>query len=387
MLNKQKESMPKFFKILPLFLVWRIGLFLVAFLSIFLFPVFGSRFPYYKELLISTGFPYWVWGFGNFDGVHYLNIAQAGYFAKYSQAFFPLYPLLIRLFSFGSNFFLVGLIISNVFFLLSLYSLFKLYKLDYKNSVCWKALILLIVFPTAFYFVAIYTESLFLFLTTLSIYLIRRRSFFGGGLLAFFAGLTRLVGGFLFLVALIELIVVLRNRNFKKTRFFGVTSFMGLFLSLSGVLTYMFYLKVQFNDPLYFLNAQSFFGAQRSSSALIFLPQVLFRYIKILYTVSINSVQFWNAALEFFSTIFVFIVIMLNFKKIRLSYLLFMLGCLVLPTLTGTLSSMPRYLLMLFPALPVFILRSGRFFYPLIFVSIVLQVILLSMFIRGYWVA
>src|SRR4030066_1349403 len=85
-----------FWKILKYFLSWRITLFVVAFLSIYFLPVFGGRFPYVDRVLEITHLPYWVWGFGNFDGVHYLRIAQDGYLAQYSQAFFPVFPILIR---------------------------------------------------------------------------------------------------------------------------------------------------------------------------------------------------------------------------------------------------------------------------------------------------
>ena len=104
-------------KIVSLFLVWRAALFLIAFFSTIFITNFGGRFPYYKNLLISTGLPAWIWGFGNFDGVHYLNIAQFGYMAEYSQSFFPAYPLLIKIFSFGRYYFLSGMFISNILFL------------------------------------------------------------------------------------------------------------------------------------------------------------------------------------------------------------------------------------------------------------------------------
>ena len=122
-----------FGRTIALFFSWRILLFLTAFLATLVITKFGGRFPYVDRVLTVTGLPSWVWGFGNFDGVHYLRLAQDGYSAQYSQAFFPLYPLLIRIFNFlpkgnlDANFFVdpsyfyTGLILSNIFFAASLY--------------------------------------------------------------------------------------------------------------------------------------------------------------------------------------------------------------------------------------------------------------------------
>jgi len=138
-----------FKKIALSFVGWRVALFIFAFLSIYLLPAFGARFPYADRVLEITHLPYWIWGWGNFDGVHYLRIAQDGYLAQYSQAFFPFYPLLVRIFSFifpkipnldtniftDPSYFYSGLILSNIFFLASLFVFYKLLDIDFKKSV------------------------------------------------------------------------------------------------------------------------------------------------------------------------------------------------------------------------------------------------------------
>src|SRR3989338_7634876 len=67
--------------ILISFLGWRVLLELIA------------RFtPQYltKQTMFLGPIPW-----ANFDGVHYLSIAERGY-VQYEQAFFPLYPVLVR---------------------------------------------------------------------------------------------------------------------------------------------------------------------------------------------------------------------------------------------------------------------------------------------------
>src|SRR5688572_29034439 len=80
--------------------IGRITLFFIVFVWTLVIPKWGGWFASAERLLIPTGFPSWVWGFGNFDGVHYLSIAQNGYQALGSQAFFPLFPIIVRWLSF-----------------------------------------------------------------------------------------------------------------------------------------------------------------------------------------------------------------------------------------------------------------------------------------------
>jgi Gpi18-like mannosyltransferase len=371
--------------IITTFIIWRLGLFLVAFWSIFFIPNFGASFPYYKELLVSSGLPYWIWGFGNFDGVHYLTIAQSGYSADYTQAFFPFFPVLISFFSFGQGFLAKGLILSNLLLILALFMLYKLFRLDFDKKIARKSIVLLLLFPTAFYLGSLYSESLFIFLAILAIYLVRKKYIFWACFVAAFASATRIMGILLFLVLFIEIY------NYQKTlRLTGpqkALKFSYLLFVPIGLVSYMVFLSTNFSDPLYFLNAQPAFGAARSAAPIILPPQVMYRYFKILITVPVSTYPFWTAFLELAFTVLPLVLVLVFWKKVRLSYLVFVLGGLIVPTLTGTLSSMPRYSLMVFLIFPFFVQKYERFL-PLVYlIFLILQVILLSLFIRGYWVA
>src|SRR5581483_12525830 len=87
-----KEHTVSFKEILGLFLIWRIFDLVVIFLSD-IFPKWGF-FPY-KETALSYHLPEFLTELSNFDGVQYLIIAKEGYYT-YNQAYFPLYPLTIR---------------------------------------------------------------------------------------------------------------------------------------------------------------------------------------------------------------------------------------------------------------------------------------------------
>lgn len=389
-----------FNKIAAIFLTWRIGLFAVAFLATIIIPVFGNSFPYSNQVLTVTKLPSWIWGFGNFDGVHYLRIAQNGYNAQYSQAFFPLYPLLIRFLNVlpknttldtrifvDPSYFFVGLFLSNIFFILALILFYKLIVLDFDQKVAWRSLVLLIAFPTSFYFGSIYTESLFLFLVVGALYFIRKNNYLLAGVFSIFASATRVFGLLLIPVMLIEIYQKVKIGKVKINSGEFTKAVVGILLAPFGSLLYMMFLNLNFDNPLYFLTSQPFFGAERTSNNLIFLPQVFYRYLKIFITISPTSQLFFNAFLEFIFTIVTLVCLLLFIKKIRVSYFIFTLGCLILPTLTGTLSSMPRYSLMGFLLLPFIVEEIKQYYKLLVGFFLVIGIVLISLFIRGYWVA
>lgn len=291
-----------FILVLKYFLIWRVVLFLLAASSGYLIPHFGASFPYYDRVLQITGLPNWIWGFGNFDGVHYLRIAQNGYTSEFTNAFFPLYPLLVRLVSVifpktqgldltiytDPLYFYTGFILSNCFFIFALYFFYKLLRLDFSETVSKKSLIFLLAFPTAYYFGSVYTESLFLFLAAISIYLIRKQKYFFSSVFIALATATRVVGVFLILIYLIELVKNRESLKFKTQEIFGFV------IAPLGLVGYSLYLNSKFGDFFYFLSVQPKFGADRSSS-LILLPQVFYRYLKIIFDVPVLSLSFFNA--------------------------------------------------------------------------------------------
>lgn len=375
-------------KILVLFLLWRAWLFLVAIAASFLIPHFGGMFPYYQTELQTTGLPSWIWSLGNFDGVHYLRIAHMGYEnSEFSQAFFPLYPSLIYLMSFGRSMFITAAAISNLFFLGSLYLFYKLMRLDYSEMISWRSLVLLLFFPTSFYFGAIYSEALFLFLLLGSLYLMRCKSYLAAGLYAGLAAATRVIGLLLVVVLALEIYSEVKSGKLKFWSENTVKSLVGIVVAPLGIVMYMWYLKVGFNNSLYFVTAQSAFGAERNGGQMVLLPQVLFRYLKILLTTPAHSLAFFNAVLEIGLTMMPLLVLFFSFRKVRLSYWVFAFGSLIVPTLTGTLSSMPRYALMSFLIFPFLVEKSRNYFYLIVALTALLGVFLVSLFTRGYWVA
>lgn len=157
-----------------------------------------------------------------------------------------------------------------------------------------------------------------------------------------------------------------------------------------GLLFYMAYLNKAVGDPLYFLHVLPKFGTGRTGGRIILPYQVAWRYFKIFWTVPWREYNFKIALLEFISTLFFGSLLLWAWlKRIgRQSSLIFSFLALITPTLTGTLTSMPRYLLVCFPCfILIGMIKNRKIYLPLYLLSFILLVICTMFFIRGYWIA
>jgi hypothetical protein len=354
-------------------------------ISLFIDKVLAYQgFFAYPETLKTFGLPKFIYSLANFDGVYYLKIAKDGYY-QFEQAFFPLYPLLIKLTTFlTQNYLISGLLISNLCFLFGLF-LFKKYLKKINQESPW-VLAFLLLFPTSFFFITVYTESLFFVFLILFFYFFSQKKYFLAAIFGFFASLTRING---VLLTIPFLILIYKKIKDKKI---SLTLFLYPLITVLGLTFYMVYLLKTTGDPLLFLNSQKVFGANRSTT-IIFLPQVYFRYLKIFFTASFNF-QHFVAVLEFFIFNLVFLVLILDLiwvlKKKNQNLLalnLFSVANLILPTLTGTFSSITRYSLL---SLSFFLFLSRikskaiKIILSIIFSTV--HLILFGFYLQGYFI-
>jgi len=356
---------PKVF-ILSAFLIWESYLFLIEILSPFILR---------RTYLGATP---WF----NFDGVHYLEIVKFGYF-NYVQAFFPLFPILIKGWAtiLSNNYLIATFIIVYFFAIVTVFTFWKLIKIDYPARIASWSLIFLFFFPSSFFLVSAYTESLFLALIFLSFYSARKEKFLLAAVFGALASATRIVG----VLILPSILMELYKSRKSKIRDYVIA----LSLIPSGAVFYMTYLWIKFGDPLLFVHVQPGFGAGRSGGDIILLPQVIYRYIKIFITVPWSNYDYWIALLEISMFIFASLLIYIAYKKgIRRSYILFSILALILPTLTGTFSSIPRYALVAFVIFPTLALIQNRFLrYTILIVGLLIETIISAFFLRGYFVS
>ena len=136
--------------------------------------------------------------FRNWDGTWYMLVATGGYDPNLeaTAAFWPLYPWLMDIGSRATGWApeTIGYLISNVAFYFALHYLYRLVTLDFDSSVAQRSLWALALFPTAFFFNAVYTESLFLLLAVAALYHGRKGEWLVAGVIGLLAALTRSAG-------------------------------------------------------------------------------------------------------------------------------------------------------------------------------------------------
>ena len=151
---------------------------------------------------------YWA----HWDGRWFAHIAASGYDTDTATAFFPLYPVLLRAgIETGLGVALVGVAVSTLATLAALYFVFELGRAWYGEREALAAIVILAFFPTSFYLNAVYSDALFLALSAGCVWALQvRRQLLLAGAFAFFAALTRNIGGLLILPLAYEW---LRNRR------------------------------------------------------------------------------------------------------------------------------------------------------------------------------
>jgi hypothetical protein len=156
----------------------------------------GEGYVQWAQIAPETPPGLWL----RWDANYYLVIAREGYATHADMCgFFPLYPSLIGLLSgaTGCSVALSGMLIAQLSYLVAILGFYKLARLVKDNHVfaMW-CTAFLVLFPSAFFFYALYAESLYLACAVWGAYLILRARprYARSGLLLAFASLARPVG-------------------------------------------------------------------------------------------------------------------------------------------------------------------------------------------------
>jgi hypothetical protein len=130
-----------------------------------------------------------------FDTLWYIHIANQGYDLVRSAVFYPLYPALIRVFSFFTHWDLLStLLITNTATFFFFWGALRLFELGTSPRTAFRAVLLWALFPDGFIFFSGYPDSLLLALTLWSIYFASRRGWAMAGLLGLIAGCAKAFG-------------------------------------------------------------------------------------------------------------------------------------------------------------------------------------------------
>ncbi|MCM1126750.1 MAG: hypothetical protein NC429_09785 [Lachnospiraceae bacterium] len=329
-------------------------------LSLCIMAMFGD----YENIRLKDFLDAWT----RWDSSHYLNIAQNGYQGAVEDGqhlflvFYPLYPWLIRIvsFLFMGNYQLAGILVSTISFGIGNVYLDKLMRLEYGEKAADETAALLKVYPFAFFFASIMTESLFLAVSTAFLYYLRKHDWWDAALVGFLACLTRVQGILLAFCVIAEVmysyhgITLLKNRRWKEIWKKIICNGLKCVPMAGGTLIYLIINYYVEGDPFRF----RYYLKEHWSQELQFFWKT-FRYVRN------NAVSGWDtqfgAALwdPSYILIFVFITAIIygSVKKCRPMYMTYLILYFLLIYSVTWLLSAGRYSA---NALPLFML-SGEF--------------------------
>lgn len=285
------------------------------------------------------------------DSIHYLDIAGDGYLSEGSTdrlvqlVFLPGYPMAVRLMNvLVGNVLWSGLLVSALTFSLAGVVIYRMARLDMDHEGALRVLKYLCLMPGSFFFAAPMSESLFLLLSALCVYGVRRDKWLWGCLSGALAAFTRSLGLMLFVPAFFELVSSLVKSG-KPKRPAG--RFAALFLIPLGYAAYLGINYAVSGDPFKFMTYQSEHWGQRMG---FFFNTAAYQLREAVSCAGTDLPMLLGLWLPNLLSIFVSLVIMLlAAKRLRPSYNAWFIAYYVIAVGATWLLSAPRYMTVLLP--------------------------------------
>ena len=292
--------------------------------------------------------------------------------AQGTVTFFPLYPLLVKLVA-GPihNIYLAGVLVSNGALLAALAFMYGLARREYDDETAGRAVFYLAAAPTAVFFSAMYTESLFVALVCATFYFAQRRMWALAAVAGALAAATRNTGVLLAAVIALEGMTQ-QGVRLRPARLVGATAAetsdiwrehvrrqLGLALASwrsllaaayapIGLAAYMGFLLLTFGDPLGFIHAQATWGRATSAAGITKIVGTTIANLNIgpsPWAGQINTLTL----LCLLSTLAFAPLVVMVMLRMRPAYAVYAGLTFFIPLSTGTVGSMTRYVLMLVP--------------------------------------
>ncbi|MGZ8580660.1 MAG: mannosyltransferase family protein [Actinomycetota bacterium] len=302
------------------------------------------------------------------DAAWFLAIATRGYDpADGSAAFFPLYPLLIRIVAWPPGIGPLGaaLLVSNACFAGALVMLHGLTRLEGMSREAARLTVLFIaIFPTAFFFLAPYTEGPFLLSSISAFWFARRDRWWLAALAGALAASTRSVGLLIALALCVEAVLQHRRLGHALLPRLAAAFAVGL-----GPLLYFAWWRVQHDD------GTAPWTAQRN-----WLREKRFPWTTLIDAGS----DAWRLGgywlIDAIVVGVVLLAVLAGLRWLRPTYSVYAVASLALPLAyvwpTRPLLSMPRFVAVIFPAFWVLARAAERRRIP--------ERVIVAAFVGGY---
>lgn len=363
--------------------LYKLGFFAVIFLSSQLLPFlfnhgnFNVNFHWPPDAVPDALSIYKTW-----DGNHYLFLIEQGYRpGAMSNAFYPLWPLLVRLVVplFGGKPLLCGIVLSNLFSIAAFVMFYSWVEKRFDARVALYALLGLMTYPGAMFFQFMYSESLFLFLLILFVVSLESSQKVGIMLTGLLLPLSRPVG------ILVLPYLAYRSYRLPASR---LTKAVWLLSPCVGFAAYLLFMRWQTGDYFAGFAAQKSFVAQSALAELLNVRD----FVNSLFNFGVWH-GFFDSRLDraFFIA---FVVACAGLARLDPSLLLLAIPLGLIPALGVSFMAYSRYLAVVFPVFLFYgyvLARLSRFspiLTPvLLSLSFAIQMLFLVLFSNNYWVA
>jgi hypothetical protein len=360
----------------------------------------GLAGPFPPPLLLQS--------WNRWDTNWYLRITTNGYEGDVLRtAFFPLYPMLIKVFALGGgeNVRLgVAMIISNLGALAAFIAvgLIASHEAAPKRIHAGEhdpapdtaqVLSVMAAYPFAFFTVAAYADGLFFGLAAFSIFFARRGLWYWAALMAFLAGLTRPTGVILVLPLAWE---YARQHGWlsrdwrERLRLNSVLKALIVWGAVPlAIGLYAAYLWAAFGNPLVFVEAQSHWGHQ-----LVPIWELPFLLVGSVLNQPMWSFTQSRLLIDVVPIVVFTALTLLGARRLPAIYTLYMVGALIMSLASplvgyfNPFASVGRYLLVAFPAFLLLARWTKRYTWLHVLViggGFMLQALLAAFFLMGGW--
>jgi Gpi18-like mannosyltransferase len=337
------------------------------------------RYPADEPISLTTTFKTW-------DAQHYLYLAEQGYQAKeQSDRFFPLYPLLIKVFSplFVGNTLWTGLFLSNLFSFFLIFFFYIFIKQLFNESTAFISSLFLLAFPTGFYLSLVYTESLLMMLALMFFYFLYRKHYWPAFLSAFLLPLSRPQG---ILVAGALLVFIAAKLIKDKKLYKDIWTELSIFIAFgAGLLLYFFIMQQATGNFMTGLNLHKDMNVGNHSIANMLDPIGWFKRNFIFSNLILH--HFTNGIIDRLFFLGFLALAVLSYKRMDATMFAYLLLLGLIPVLSGGFMSYTRYMLQAFPIFITLALTLKEKHYYLTIPMLILQTIFLLLHSQNYWVS
>jgi hypothetical protein len=341
--------------------------------------VFGAKSFQVLENKRVTGVFGWIEIWNRWDADQYLRLAKLGYSGSsvWKAWLYPFFPWCVRFVAWtNGNYLMSAIVVSITALLIASILLRRLVQMDFGRGTALRSVWFFLIFPTAYFLHAPYTESLFVALTIGSALAARQTRWWLGGLLGALAWMTRANG-----VVLLPMLVAEAAHQFWTKRRWN-WHWLWIALVPAGFAVYLLINWKVAGDP---------FAFWRSREAL-FAMSISWPWTGV--GGSVGILRHWTpssaemvGAQEFYFAMLGLICTIAAWLKLRPLYAVWMTGSWLLFTSVNFLASMPRYALTMFPIFILFALLTKKPFWNAVLTiwSLLFLALFSSLFVRGWW--